>query len=318
MSRTASIASFDLWGIVPDAGESACNFKLCELAGRRGLNPKENVDGTEQLLMREASIPVPFFVCLYFSAGFAAYMTARFQLNRRESPLENKVEYARQAFGIATEAVPPQLNTGLDGVEIECDDEPYFPPRMEEGNSGSRYREVGFLNVNWQASFAHGSDRASFGQRICPCPAAVPSREPAKFNDGRMDMYRLKFRSLVKSLGPRYQTDKRERMRLTYRGAKGQGIFFQWDGEARFAFSPSGDPFNINIRKAPLPRSAPRPSPGFCNSWPAAWTPSSMPRARRCVARACMSKSGLMRSRTQTFESDACPVVSSNRPRGAL
>lgn len=38
-------------------------------------------------------------------------------------------------------------------------------------------------------------------------------------------------------------------MLLKYSGKKGQGVFFQWDGEARFAFSPTGDEFHIFIRK---------------------------------------------------------------------
>eukprot|EP00438_Fugacium_kawagutii_P025661 Skav205806 [mRNA] locus=scaffold307:287382:294154:- [translate_table: standard] len=36
---------------------------------------------------------------------------------------------------------------------------------------------------------------------------------------------------------------------LTYSGEKGTGLFFQWDGESRFAFSPTGDDFHIHIRK---------------------------------------------------------------------
>jgi len=30
---------------------------------------------------------------------------------------------------------------------------------------------------------------------------------------------------------------------------KGKGVFFQWDGEARFAFRPDGGPFSIFIRQ---------------------------------------------------------------------
>ena len=36
-------------------------------------------------------------------------------------------------------------------VEIFCGNERYFPPRSEDGSGGARYREVGFLNINWQA-----------------------------------------------------------------------------------------------------------------------------------------------------------------------
>lgn len=243
------VASFDIWGILPKDGSVTCSFKLAELAGRRGADPKEVIHGRAQLVMKEAKTPVPFFVCLYFSAGFGAYMTSRFQLNRRHTAFKNKLQYCRQALGIAAEALPPQLQVGLEGVEIDCDDEHYFPPRVDEGNSGTHYREVGFLNVNWQASLAHGADRASLRDRLGALGASDEVRQPAKFNDGRMDMYRLKFRSVLKSLGPRYQTDKKKQMKLTYKGSKGQGLFIQWDGEARFAFSPTGEPFDINIRK---------------------------------------------------------------------
>ncbi|CAE8611530.1 unnamed protein product, partial [Polarella glacialis] len=36
---------------------------------------------------------------------------------------------------------------------------------------------------------------------------------------------------------------------MTYKGQKSKGIFFQWDGESRFAFSPTGESFHIHIRK---------------------------------------------------------------------
>merc|ERR1712003_199752 len=39
-------------------------------------------------------------------------------------------------------------------------------------------------------------------------------------------------------------------MHLTFDGAtEAKGMFFQWDGEARFAFSPEGKQINIFIRK---------------------------------------------------------------------
>lgn len=103
---------------------------------------------------------------------------------------------------------------------------------------------MGFLNINWQAGMFNCAERAPLGSRICS------TREPAKFNDGMMDMYRGKFKSVLKNPGFVYQTDKREEgLTLTYSGERGTGIFFQWDGESRFAFSPSGDDFHIHIRK---------------------------------------------------------------------
>lgn len=245
ISPESSVVNFDIFGIVPEPGQDRCDFKLCELGGHRGMDPKVQLEGgAKHLMMKEAGLPVPLFACLYFSAGFGAYMTARFQMNRRKSPIRNKVEYLRQAAGILMETVPPQLHTGLDKVQIFCGEERYFPPRSEDGSGGERYREVGFLNINWQAGMFNGAERAPLGARICS------TREPAKFNDGMMDMYRGKFKSVLKNPGFVYQTDKREEgLTLTYSGERGTGIFFQWDGESRFAFSPSGDDFHIHIRK---------------------------------------------------------------------
>lgn len=245
MSLESRVANFDLWGIMPAAGHETCNFKLCELGGKQGWDPRVVVDGSKQLVMRPAKTPIPFLACLYFSAGFGAYMLARFHLNRRQHPLSNRAEYARQVAGILLERVPPQLNTGLEGVEVRCGDELYFPPRAEQQGAagGRRYREVGFLNVNWQAGCAHGADRAPAVARLCG------TREPAKFNDGKVDMFRLKATSVLKS-GLRWQTDKRAGpVSLRFSGGKGKGVFFQWDGEARYAFSPDGSPFDIAVRK---------------------------------------------------------------------
>mmetsp|Transcript_32378 Transcript_32378/g.94745 ORF Transcript_32378/g.94745 Transcript_32378/m.94745 type:complete len:695 (+) Transcript_32378:3-2087(+) len=237
------IANFDIWGILPLDGAAHCDFKLAELTGPRGRCPNQKVEGSRQLHLKEAGKPVPLFVCLYFSAGFGAYMTARFQINRHKTPITNRMEYVRQGLGIISESAPPQMHLRLDKVEIDCDGSPYFPPRRHRGNRGTRYREVGFYNINWQAHALHGADRAGVGARMCS------SREPVKFNDGRIDMFRWKFASLLKNPGLRVQTDKRRSMRLRFSGARGTGVFFQWDGEARFAFSPTGEPFNIFIRQ---------------------------------------------------------------------
>jgi len=239
----SKLANFDIWGIMPAPGEETCNFKIAELTGKRGSCPNVDVDGLKQLQLKQAGKPVPFFVMLYFSAGFGAYMTARFQINRRNTPLKNRAEYVRQALGIIREAPPPQLHLRLNGVEIDCEERPYFPPRRDEGVQGRGYREVGFYNINWQAHLMHGADRASVTSRL------TSSRAPVSFNDGFMDMYRWKFMSILKNPGLRIQTDKKKDLLLTFKGQKGKGVFFQWDGEARFAFSASGNPFNIYIRR---------------------------------------------------------------------
>merc|ERR1712224_933161 len=62
-------------------------------------------------------------------------------------------------------------------------------------------------------------------------------------------MYRANLKTPLKNPGPRLQTDKKNGMTLMCSGGDDKGIFFQWDGEARFAFNPSGQPFHINIRR---------------------------------------------------------------------
>mmetsp|Transcript_34022 Transcript_34022/g.66961 ORF Transcript_34022/g.66961 Transcript_34022/m.66961 type:complete len:161 (-) Transcript_34022:313-795(-) len=64
-------------------------------------------------------------------------------------------------------------------------------------------------------------------------------------------MYRFRFSSLVKNPGRRMQTDKKKNMLLHFasNSEPGTGVFFQYDGEARFAFSPSSEDFCIYIRQ---------------------------------------------------------------------
>lgn len=245
ISKDAPVVNFDIWGIMPPAGQGTCNFKVCELTGKPGRTPKVDVHGQKQLVMKEASLPAPFFICLYFTAGFMAYVVARFQLNRHVSPMLNKLEYVKQAVGIYLESTPPQLKYFLDGVQVDCDAEPYFPPRRGKGNKGRRYSDVGFYNINWQGGYAHGADRAGACSRLCG------TRKPVSFNDEKIDMLRVKgaVQTAIKNPGTRYQTDKRSDMTLKYQGEKGKGIFFQWDGEARLAFSPTGEAFDIHIRR---------------------------------------------------------------------
>ena len=150
------VVNFDIWGIMPERGEERVDFKICELSGRRGCNPKVRGESGEQnLVMKLAGTPVPFFTCLYFSTGFQAYMVARFQINRHSHPLTNKLEYIRQGHLIVAESVvsrPPQLERRLDKVRIDCGAQPYFPPRQgkDPRASGRRYRDVGFFNINSQ------------------------------------------------------------------------------------------------------------------------------------------------------------------------
>lgn len=245
MNPTSLIVGFDVWGIMPEPGTSSCNFKLAELDAPRGWNPAQYVNGRSQLQMKPAGLPVPFIVFLYFSAGFSAYMVARFQLNRRSTPLRNRLEYCRQGLGIFRERIPPQLPRRIDGVTVDCVGEPYFPPRRIQGNRGHHYRDVGFLNINMQANLFHGADRAGVLGRLCQ----PRQRKPVSFNDGLLDMYRFRLPSLIKNPGLLHQTDKRRDMTLSFDGKPGQGIFFQYDGEARFAFSPAGEKFTLHVRQ---------------------------------------------------------------------
>jgi len=79
----------------------------------------------------------------------------------------------------------------------------------------------------------------------------MSKREPVTFNDGMMDRYRFRFSSLLKNPGLRMQTDKKKNMLLHFTGnsERGTNIFFQYEGEARFAFSPSAGDFSIYIRQ---------------------------------------------------------------------
>jgi hypothetical protein len=246
ISPQSPIANFDVWGIMPKRGEESCNFKLCELTGKRGASPKAKVDGQMSLLMKEAGLPTPFFICLYFSAGFFAYTVARFQINRHDTHLKNDLEYVRQGAGIIFGRTAPQMLPMCQGITVDCDQEGYFPPRRDKGNTGNRYRDVGFYNINWQAHMLHGADRAGVTSRM-GCSSG--SREPVKFNDGFLDVWRFRLGTLFKNPGPVLQVEKKKEFHLKYEGGKGKGVFFQWDGESRFAFSPTGSSFDIFIRK---------------------------------------------------------------------
>lgn len=238
------VVNFDVFGILPPVGAEHCDFKLAELAGKRGITPKEG----GHLALKKAGVPVPFLVCLYFSAGFGAYLVARFQINRRRTPLRNRAEYLRQGAAMIFESTPPEMCVNLDAVNIDTEGAAYFPPRRDvsKHHRGSGYREVGFYNIAWQAHAFHGYDRASATTRL----NLRNKRKPATFDDGAMDLFRWKFTSLMKNPCLNIQTDKRKDFHLSFNGeGKGKGLFFQWDGEARFAFSPEGKQFNIFIRR---------------------------------------------------------------------
>eukprot|EP00971_Amphidinium_carterae_P320187 6364595-Amphidinium_carterae.1 len=231
---------------MPPPGQTRCDFKLAELGGKRGWSPREKIDGKSQLVLKQAGLPTPFFVGLYFSVGFGGYIIARFQINRHGTTAENDREYVKQGAGMLVfESTPPQLPKGIQGVTVSCGGEQYFPPRGGDKSRGKSYVEVGCMNINWQAHALHGADRAGFFTRLC----RSSSRAPVCFNDGMLDMYRARLFTHLKT-PLRYQTDKKKNLTLSYDGPKGTGVFFQYDGEGRFAFSPTGQAFSIHLRKA--------------------------------------------------------------------
>mmetsp|Transcript_11247 Transcript_11247/g.21237 ORF Transcript_11247/g.21237 Transcript_11247/m.21237 type:complete len:738 (-) Transcript_11247:20-2233(-) len=258
------IENFDIWGILPAHGQSQCNFKVCELGGKPGRTPKTKVLKVKKkcLQMREAARPAPFFVVSYFSTGLGAYLRARTLINRRSTPFRNRLERLRQTLGIIFEKTPPQLKWRVNGVKIECLDrrgsdihadeaDPnqghhYFPPRRGKKTKGKAYREVGFYNVNGQGGWLRGKDRAPCTRR-CGCLGKM--RRPVRFNDGFLDMYRMRLKSFIKNPGSTFNTDKKRNMTLTFEATQGQGLFFQYDGVSRFAFSPSGEAFHIHVEK---------------------------------------------------------------------
>jgi hypothetical protein len=79
-------------------------------------------------------------------------------------------------------------------------------------------------------------------------------------------MYRMRFKSYLKNPGRTMQTDRRKDMTLSFeahsdktpsegsveavrKAAPAKGLFVQFDGEPRFAFSPTGQRFDLMIRK---------------------------------------------------------------------
>lgn len=264
MNPATQVGNFDLWGIMPPSGDLRCDFKWCELDGRRGRTPKAKVGGKKQLQLKPPSSPAPLGIFLYASAGFSGYLGARTRLNSSAYSVRRRFEGLRQAVGVLLEQTPPQLRIRTDGVSVECHQgisrhdreadhskaKPYFPPRPGRKSrkpKGYRFREVGFHNVAWQGHFRYGADRAGLLRRLCCC--GVQPRRPIRFNDGLLDMYRMRMKSFFKNPGRKMQTDKQRDMLLTFTSDKAQGLFVQFDSEFRFLFSPTGGTCHLFIRK---------------------------------------------------------------------
>lgn len=242
------VVNFDVWGFMPPPGEEIVDVKTCELAGltRSG--------GKKQCVMKPAGVVAPFLILLYASYGFSAQILASFQLVRHDSQLLNVLEYFRIGPSLLLARPPAQLRSGMEGMTVQHSqgDPPekngtdrYFPPRATRKDR--RYGEVGFLNINSAGGGGlTGADRASFAARWCRCGSG---RKPVDYGDGQIDVFRMRWLRTVAKTGSKLQTDKRHGATFHFEAARGQGIFLQYDGEARFVFHPSGRAWRMDVRR---------------------------------------------------------------------
>jgi len=243
---TTPIVNFDVWGLMPPPGQEEMGVKVCQLA------VVKKVDGKKQCVMHEAAPVAPFLVFLYLSFGFIAHVASRFEPKRTKSQIQNKIVMGIKTAEILLGFRAVQLKRGMEGMTIEnVPGEPdekngtnrYFPPR--NGRKGGSYFDVGLMNANsFVGGQLHGRDRASCTQRWCSCSGSRADVDPT---DGKADFFRERLVPSILKTGNRLQTDKKPGGTFKYEAAKGQGQFFQFDGEGRFAFSPSGDEWNISV-----------------------------------------------------------------------
>jgi len=237
------VVSFDVWGFMPPPGEEHMNVKVCE------LNNIEKLDGKKQFIMKPADIVVPFLVLLYSSFGMPGQIIAEFQLKRCETAFQNKLQYVKIIAPLLTYAKsPPQLRRKLEGFSVALPEEDggkqYFPPRPTRKDKA--YGEVGFLNINsYMAGNITGKDRASCTNRWCLCGSG---RSPVQYGDGSIDLFRARQPRTAAKVGTTHQTDKQHGAIFKYEAAKGQGLFFQYDGEGRFAFHPDGEAWRMDVQ----------------------------------------------------------------------
>mmetsp|Transcript_35111 Transcript_35111/g.54522 ORF Transcript_35111/g.54522 Transcript_35111/m.54522 type:complete len:763 (-) Transcript_35111:315-2603(-) len=280
--------NFDVWGVMPPFGADKINFKLCELGAKPGRSPKTKVNGKKgNISLKPASCtvakaPAPWMVLVSFRAGYGAYRNSRIKANPHSTPFRSRLERWRQFFGVSCEKTPLQMRTKTNGIKVAClggkggdgldhgahhKAQSYFPPRngrkawgVNCWSRGNRYREVGFYNVSCRAS--PGAERAPLMRRLC----FSKRRRPIRCDDGCLHMYRMRFKSYLKNPGRTMQTDRRKDMTLSFeahsdktpsegsveavrKAAPAKGLFVQFDGEPRFAFSPTGQRFDLMIRK---------------------------------------------------------------------
>lgn len=243
------VVNFDVWGLMPPPGEDQMKLKVCQLA------QVKKVEGKKQCVMREADPVAPFLIFLYLSFGFIAQVVSRFEPKRTKSQIMNKVVMGVKTAEILLGFRPKQLKSGMEGFSVEnVPGEPnekngtnrYFPPR--NGRKGRSYYDVGIMNANsFVGGQLHGADRMSCSTRWCKCGSG---RERVDPTDGKADFFRERLVPTILKTGNMLQTDKKPGGTFKYEAAAGQGQFFQFDGEGRFAFSPDGAAWEFSITHA--------------------------------------------------------------------
>merc|ERR1719506_1425450 len=146
-----------------------------------------------------------------------------------------------------------QLRSGMDGFSLsnlpgapleKNGTDKYFPPRTTR--KASSYKDVGFMNVDsFVGGNLHGRDRSTFCNRWFSCGSG---RKPVNPTDGKADFFRERLGPTVAKTGNKLLVDKKDGAVARFAPAPGQGIFFQWDGEGRFAFHPDGEEWRMDIK----------------------------------------------------------------------
>lgn len=246
---TTPVVNFDVFGFMPPPGEETMQVKVCQ------LDVVKKVNGKKHCVMREADKVAPFLIFLYCSFGFIAQVVSRFENHRTKSQLMNKVQMSIKTAEIILGFRPKELKSGMDGMSVynlpgEANEkngtDRYFPPR--DGRHRRSYYDVGLMNANsFVGGQLHGADRAGCMTRWCKCGAGRSYVDPT---DGKADFFRERLARTICKTGSLLQTDKKIGGSFKYDAAPGQGQFFQFDGEGRFAFSPDGAEWRIDIKHA--------------------------------------------------------------------
>jgi hypothetical protein len=246
ISVSTPYVNFDVWGFMPPPDKDTMNVKVAELARVKKVN------GEKQLILRPADPVAPFLVFLYCSYGFIGQVISRFQPQRRSSQLMNKLVMTKATAEIILGFRAKQLRPGMDGFSLsnlpgapleKNGTDRYFPPR--ESRKASAYKDVGFMNVDsFVGGNLRGMDRTTFCNRWFSCGSG---RKPVNPTDGKADFFRERLGPTVAKTGNKLLVDKKDGAVARFAPAPGQGIFFQWDGEGRFAFHPDGEEWRMDI-----------------------------------------------------------------------